>query len=167
MCPDSTHTNCNVNNGTLYYIHLDAFSVYVNKKDRSKTKVGTQKFNKDDYEYDEILSQYRYITFRDKIQQHFVKYSPLFTIDSEMVGHGRRRILMYPTLNIVLEDNDWSIAVELLYNETHVKKITDAERNVFNTIDEELRRYLLKTTSAVYTRDGSWSVSKLQNTTTP
>ncbi len=64
-------------------------------------------------------------------------------------------------MQIVLEDNDWSIAVELLYNELHIKKITDAEKLVFQTIHMDMRNYLISQLGTIYTRNGSWSIEPL------
>lgn len=156
------HTNCNVTNGSLFYMDYKNVLVYTHKKNKDDIKIGTDPDLTSDYKYDENLSQLRFDAFKEKLVTALKTSFPELTDIDSWDGKKRHHILRNDFLIIAFEDNNWSIAIEIiLCLEKEQETATNEQQKVFDAIEKCVRDTLLLCTPTIYTRNGSWSIEPL------
>lgn len=155
-------TNCNVTNGSLFYMDYKNVLVYTHKKNKDDIKIGTDPDLTSDYKYDEDLSQLRFDAFRDKFVTTLTTTFPELTEIDEWKGKKRHIIMETDYIQIAFEDNNWSVAVEIILNINDESETTsDEQQQAFDAIETCVRDTLLQCAPTIYTRNGSWATEEL------
>lgn len=155
-------TNCNIANGSLFYMDYKNVLVYTHKKNKGNIKIGTDPDLTADYKYDEDLSQLRFDAFRDKFVTTLMAAFPELKEVDEWKGKKRHIIMENDCVQIAFEDNNWSVAVEIILNlNDETEGTTEEQQQVFDAIETCVRDTLLLCVPTIYTRNGSWSTEPL------
>ena len=114
--------------------------------------------NPDIYRFDDTLTQARFDSFKKqfvkKMQDKFKSLKP-----HDITTKGKHQLLMNDMFIIAFEDNDWSVAVELLENPK--SKNPNLRPNLFPNFQKGMRDILLDLVGEIHIRTGSWSTQKM------
>lgn len=151
--------NCTVDPGEgLFYINQKYLNIYHRKDDPTITlpenEIQTEKA--DEYEYDQQLSQNRF----DEIKNQFLtayqkRYKSMKSIDTWNTKKKRHIMLENDMFYVAFEDNDWSIAVELLYKQK--VKSPEYQARIAPSFKRSMRNILLTILPEIELRTGSWT----------
>ncbi len=140
--------NCCVNGEYegLFYIDNDDLCVYL-----AKESIGTDEpmtelrrnipyEDMDNWEYDEITTEWWYGEIINDFKRNFIKVFPSFAPCDTWIGHRfcKHAILENELFYIALEDNDWSTAVELIQKDDHENLQKRHYQNYLNGIKNTL-----------------------------
>ena len=135
--------------------------VYVNINDSNDVKTNNDPAiaqNPDVYRFDDTLTQARFDSFKKqfvkKMQDKFKSLKP-----HDITTKGKHQLLMNDMFIIAFEDNDWSVAVELLENPK--SKNPNLRPNLFPNFQKGMRDILLDLVGEIHIRTGSWSTQKM------
>lgn len=160
--------NVNVSkNDGLYYVSYDDIYVYSNNADPDDVIFQRDIFkfnNAGVYEFDETLSQDNYNemldTIRTKFAAKFKSFIPIdYTTSSTPKYTSKHVILKNKMFCIAVEDNEWSVAIELIANDGF--EAPGLRQQHFNTYYKGLREILLEMFDEIYIRTGSWTSGKI------
>lgn len=101
----------------LYYVDYDYIHMYSSKDDPEKDEIyGAEVDDFDAWEYDDILSQRNFEDFQEMFIRDFLNRFKSFTRSkmNTWLGDACWAIMENNLFYIALEDNEWSIAVELI-----------------------------------------------------
>lgn len=153
----------NYNEGLFYVDYHDIYMYHEatnpsNVIPESKIPAGQE----DKYIYDPDMTQAKYEGFRKKLTDYLTSHFPSMTgvtEDSFQDKAKKKRIIAQNELfAIILEDNIWSIAVEL----KHLTKANKGlQTQMFPSFLEGLRKGLFEQFDTLYVRNGSWSAAPI------
>lgn len=139
----------------LYYVDYDHLYVYHHKDDVNDQRLGRdiKLENFSQYQYDEILSNINMTNFIDTLEEQFRIRFPSFVSCSryEQKSHVIAENHLYM---LALEDNEWSIAVELLAKENNNLGL---QKHHFPILYDQLKYILLTLFPEIHTRIGPWT----------
>lgn len=164
----SAKMNVSVNyNEGLYYVDYKDLYMYHEIKNptniipESKLPAGHEA----EYEFDQDMTQVKYDAFRQKLTDHMVQHFPSMKAADQDTFADRakkKRIIVGNQLfNVILEDNTWSIAVELKLAPKGNKGL---QTQMFPSFLAGLRVGLFNQFETLYVRDGSWSAIPIDKT---
>lgn len=141
-------------NAGLYYV--DYNEIYRFHKKNSDVLLKQNEIPEDDassYEFDQEASQKYFndfiMSFQTSFCSHFSSMHPVDRYDKK-----KHIIAENKLFQIILEDNNWSVAVELL----PVKKSNEGLQNqMFNSFLTGMKNALFEQFDTIYVRDASWS----------
>lgn len=159
-----SNVNVSVNDG-LYYIHYDDVNVYQSKNDPSVlvSKKEIPQNKEDEYVLNLEKSQEQYNTwlqhFTTAMMRRFRSYKKIDTY----LKTDRRLVLQNKMFCVIIENNDWSFAVELISLPNCPYKVL--QRHLFPTFLSGMREILFSLNDTIYVRNGSWSAKPITRNT--
>lgn len=156
-----TKMNINVNfDEGLFYIPYTDFYRYheIKNPDNIVSEKDIPKGKENEYEYDETMTQIVYNSFRTKLAKQLCKQLPSLTCPDDTTAgnahHTKRLLAENKIFQIVLEDNVWSVAVELKRQSGGNRGL---QNQMFKSFLKNLRDALFEQFDIIYVRDGSWT----------
>jgi len=133
----------------LYYVDWDNFLVhfYDEENDRETDEI--------DYEaMQNVMENDLVYTFPTS----FMKRFPSFSRCDKWIGRGERRAIMESSLFYVcLQDNEWSVAVELIQKETYDDRWPALQRRHYKTFLNGMRDCLFELFPELGVYGGAWT----------
>lgn len=161
MAGQKFNVSVNPDKEALFYVDYSCMDVYVNINDSNDVKTNNDPAiaqNPDTYQFDETLTQARFDSFRKQfIKKMQDKFTSLKLHDATI--KGKHQLLINDMFIIAFEDNDWSVAVELLENPKC--KNPDLRPNLFPNFKKGMRDILLDLVDEIHVRTGSWSTQPM------
>lgn len=161
MAGQKFNVSVNPDREALFYVDYSHMDVYVNINDSNDVKTNNDPAiaqNPDVYKFDDTLTQARFDSFKKqfvkKMQDKFKSLKP-----HDITTKGKHQLLMNDMFIIAFEDNDWSVAVELLENPK--SKNPNLRPNLFPNFQKGMRDILLDLVGEIHIRTGSWSTQKM------
>ena len=161
MAGQKFNVSVNPDREALFYVDYSHMDVYVNVNDSNDVKTNNDPEiaqNPDVYRFDDTLTQARFDSFKKqfvkKMQDKFKSLKP-----HDITTKGKHQLLMNDMFIIAFEDNDWSVAVELLENPK--SKNPNLRPNLFPNFQKGMRDILLDLVGEIHIRTGSWSTQKM------
>lgn len=159
MAGQKFNVSVNPDREALFYVDYSHMDVYVNDSNDVKTNNDPAiAQNPDVYRFDDTLTQARFDSFKKqfvkKMQDKFKSLKP-----HDITTKGKHQLLMNDMFIIAFEDNDWSVAVELLENPK--SKNPNLRPNLFPNFQKGMRDILLDLVGEIHIRTGSWSTQKM------
>ena len=151
-----SNVNVSMNDG-LYYVHYDSINLYKNKHDPNDVRPAKliPANLRQDYELDLPLSQANYDTwltnFRAAMRKRYKSYRQI----DKYQKAGKRIILQNDMFHVIIEDNEWSFAVELISRPRY--PYPQLQKHLFTHFFKGMREILLTMTDTLYIRSGSWT----------
>ena len=157
MAGQKFNVSVNPNSEAVFYVDYSLMDVYVNKNNPNDVKTNNDPVieqQADIYQFDETLTQARFDSFKKQfITKMQDKFKSLKSYDETV--KGKHILLTNDSFLIAFEDNDWSVAIELL--ETPKPKDPDIRPNLFPTFKQGIRDVLLELVDTIHLRTGSYS----------
>lgn len=153
-------TNVSVNsNESVFYVDFNNIHRYTSKINPEEHITGyTYKHlndaEKDGYNFDLTLSQEIYNTFRKDLVDMLCKHYKSMSASDRWLGRYRHIIAESDLIYVAIEDNDWSLAVEILRPRTHSKKRQD---QIMSGATRIIRDWLINRYNEVNIRTGNYS----------
>lgn len=164
MAGQKFNVSVNPNREAVFYVDYSKMDVYVNANDANDVKTNNDPAiaqNPDIYQFDETLTQARFDSFKKqfikKMQDKFKSLKP-----QDLTAKGKHQLLMNDMFIVAFEDNDWSVAVELLENP--MSKNPNLRPNLFPNFKKGMRDVLLDLVDEIHVRTGSWSTQRMTKT---
>lgn len=147
----------NYNEGLFY---VDFKNIYMYHQNDNPATVILEKDlpedTQDEYSFDAAMSQANFESFKTKFTKDITTKFPSIQPTDEWLDKSKTRhvIMSNKLFNIVIEDNNWSLAVEL----TMVPKGNQGlQSQMFPSVLKGIRESLLSQFDTIYARNGSWS----------
>lgn len=149
------NVNVSLNDG-LYYIHYNSINVYKSKQNPNDLRTIDQipPQQKSTFHLDLKLSQANYDQWLKKFRELMTKRFPSLQIIDQYLKRDQRIILQNSLFQIIIEDNEWSFAVELISRTDCPYKAF--QKHLFTQFFKGMRDNLLTITETIYVRSGSW-----------
>lgn len=151
-------------NGRLFYVDYDYFNMYYRKDDPEEDSISASEYydlteeKQKNYEYDETLSQIYYDDFKEELTERILKRYKSFNPSNRHIGRYKHIELSNKLFHIVLEDNEWSVAVEILPNESGKPGF---QKRQLDQVAKGVRNILLDMFPTIHTRNGPWLSNEL------
>lgn len=141
----------------LFYIPYNYIHVYRLKTDKSKYLLERDitPDEADQYVFDKKRSQSRYDLWINSIVYQLTKRFKTYSRVDKYPAPNKRILLENSMFQIVIEDNKWSFAVELINRPGY--KYPALQTKLFKNFFKGLREILLNNTDVIYTRNGTYS----------
>lgn len=153
----------------LYYIDTDDFQVYVSNEAEPETKLlGELDYSMltgGGWTYDAALSEQGLGDILDSFAERFIQMFPSFSRTGADVWIDRtRRVILENTLFCVaVEDNEWSVAVELLQKEFDgCADLTGFQRRFFKSYLSGMEKCLLEVLPGIGIYTGPWTSARIR-----
>lgn len=148
-------TNLNVDNlSGLFYI--DYKDIFIYNKPNDSNFIKQKDINPDElnnYEFNQDASQAHYNNCIDKISDYMANNFDSM-LKTDLREKKKHIIAANQLFQVTLEDNDWSVAVQLL----PVKKANKGlQKQMYYAFLHGLRNALFEQFDTLYVRNGSWS----------
>lgn len=163
MATVKMNVSVNYNEGLYYVDYKDIFMYHeIKNPSNISTESKIPAGHESEYEYDPDMTQANYEAFRKKLTNYMTSNFPSMQAakpDTFSDRAKKKRIIAQNKLfEIILEDNVWSVAVELKW----IKKgKTGLQTQMFPSFLAGLRKGLFEQLDTIYIRDGSWSASPI------
>ena len=134
----------------LYYIDTDDFQVYVSDGPEPETK---------------LLGELDYFALTDSFAERFIQMFPSFsrTGADVWIDRTRRAILENTLFCVAVEDNEWSVAVELLQKEFDgCADLTGFQRRFFKSYLSGMEKCLLEVLPGIGIYTGPWTSARIR-----
>lgn len=147
----------------LFYVNYNNIYMFKDKNNPSKFVKGTEipSGDEDKYEYDADMTQVMYDGIRKKITDYMTThFNSMQAVQDEYLNKSKsRRVIARNTLfSVVIEDNVWSIAVELINNP---KGNAGLQSQMFTSFANGLRNALFEQFDELYVRTGSYTADPI------
>lgn len=155
--------NCNVNTGIgekVYYVDNDLLQLYYEKANPEHIVFGKELTieNSSQYEYDQDESQQFFDDTINNIKTQLMKKFKSLKETNHWNGRRKHVILESDSFEIALEDNEWSIAFELLMKPDGNAGL---KKNNAKSFGKGLRDILLDNFEKIYIRTSAWTCGKV------
>lgn len=140
----------------LFYVDWNDLHIYTNTQDPDDAITGKDipQDKQAEYSYDADLSQANFEAFKDRFCTAMAKhFKSLQTVDY-WKGRKRHVIMDNKLFLIAFEDNDWSLAVEVLLKDGARKGL---QKQMTKSFIKGTKKILLKEFGTIYIRTGSWT----------
>lgn len=148
--------NVSLNDG-LYYISYNSVNVYKSKQNPQDLKTIDQIAPQDraQFDLDLPLSQANYDAWLESFRKAMRKRYPSYRIIDKYLKRDQRIVLENNMFQVIIEDNEWSFAVELI----SIPKCPYQafQKHLFPQFFKGMREILFTITETIYIRNGSWS----------
>lgn len=151
-------------NDRLYYVNYDYFQVFRHKTDPEKDLLNITQYyelskdKQDEYAYDETISQENYNDFKNELVCRMTKRYKSMTAKDRWLGRSQHAICSNALFHVALEDNEWSVAVELIATSDGSPNL---QKRHISSYAKSLRNILLDMFPEIYIRTGAWTSSPL------
>lgn len=115
------------------------------------------------WEYDYACSEDEYEYFIESFTADFVKRFPSFDVDEGWLNQDQRVILSNKLFYVCLEDNEWSIAVELVAKEDGEPSIHGLQASLSQKYLNGIRGALFLQFEHLYIRTSAWTSGRIEN----
>ena len=148
--------NVSLNDG-LYYISYESVNVYKSKQNPQDLKTINQIAPQDraQFDLDLPLSQANYDAWLESFRKAMHKRYPSYRIIDKYLKRDQRIVLENNMFRVIIEDNEWSFAVELISIPKCQYKAF--QKHLFPQFFKGMREILFTITETIYIRNGSWS----------
>lgn len=158
-------TNLNVDNlSGLFYI--DYKDIFIYNKPNDSNFIKQKDINPDElnnYEFNQDASQAHYNNCIDKISDYMANNFDSM-LKTDLREKKKHIIAANQLFQVTLEDNDWSVAVQLL----PIKKANKGlQKQMYYAFLHGLRNALFEQFDTLYVRNGSWSQIAITNNDDP
>lgn len=156
--------NCNVKTEygeSIYYIDNDFIQYYYKKDDPYLTPILGKYIAPEDrnlFEYDQDTSQIEFEAVIDLLKEQLMHRFKSLSPCDKWIGRHKHAILENKCFYIALEDNEWSIAIELLIKDD--ANIHLQRKNAIN-FGKGIRDILLKNFDVIHIRTSTWTSERL------
>ena len=143
----------------LYYIDKKFFDVY-SKVDECGERAFVFSDEADDtYEYDELESEFTRDSFEYSFMEIVKKRYPSFDHVDKWISRSRRALLENKLFYIVTEDNQGSVAIELIQKESEYgsEDLVGLQMGLYLKYLEGIKNILLDMYGEVKIRTGAWT----------
>lgn len=140
----------------LYYVHYDSINLYrsVSDKEDIRMKKDIPAGQTGKYNLDLTVSQANYNAWLETFLTAMQKRYPSLKRVDRYEKRGQRLVLENSMFQVMIEDNEWSFAVELISNRK--AKYQGLQKHLFGQFLKGMREILLQITETIYVRSGSW-----------
>ena len=152
----------------LYYVDNDFLDVYLprdfdgeNAEDYAISP-RDDGFDYDLYEYDEVGSYYVRSDFEYELSERLIDRFPSFERVDKWIGRERRALLENKLFYVVVEDNMWSVAVELIQKEDPYGDLVGLQIGLHERYLEAIKNILLDMHGEVGIYTGAWTSSTIK-----
>lgn len=163
MATPKANVSVSYNEG-LFYVDYDNIYMYQHKQNPNCmiTGIELKDKNPEEYTFSEELMQLRYETFRKKLAESLCNKFPSMQKagpdDFQDKRQTKRIITQNELFHVIIEDNTWSLAVELKHKP---KGNTGLQTQMFPSFLEGLRQALFEQFDTLYVRTSSWSAEPI------
>lgn len=143
----------------LYYVDNDFLDVYSKRDSEGEWDYVSFRDADDTYEYDEDASRFE----RDEFEWSFIEAMkarfPSFEYINKWISRTRRALLENKLFYVVVEDNQWSIAIELIQKEGEYggEKMVGLQIGLYKRYLEGIQEILLELNGEVGIYCGAWT----------
>lgn len=152
----------------LYYIDCDYFDTYVRVDDETyecesclADELSYDDLTSGEWSFDEALTGFTYNEIIDEFKENFVKLFPSFCeVEPYWIGwrNTKKVILENELFQIATEDNEWSVAVELLQKD---EAPIGLQLGLYKRYLDGIAKALLKILPTIGTYGGAWTSGHL------
>ena len=150
------NVNVSLNDG-LYYIHYNSVNVYKSKQNPKDLRTIDQipSHQRNQFNLDLPLSQANYDAWLEQFRKAMCKRYKSYRIVDKYLKRTQRIVLENNMFQVIIEDNEWSFAVELISIPQCPYKAF--QKHLFSQFFKGMREILFTITETIYIRNGSWS----------
>ena len=153
----------------LFYIdkdYLDVYMKYDSEEDCFKTKtlgeLSYQELTGGEWEFDDVTSRATQECILDHFMEEFCKVTPSFQRCTKQPWRDSQQILLENGLfYIAIEDNEWSLAVELIQKEDPYTSLCGLQWWHYQTYINKMLAVLLNQLPSVGTYGGPWTSGRV------
>ena len=154
----SRNVSVNYNEGLFY---VDFKNIYMYHKKDNPSQIVLEKDLPDNaqeqtkYKFDAPMSQANFEAFKTKFVDQITTQFPSMQPTDEWLNKSKTRhvIMTNKLFNVVIENNNWSLAIELTMAP---KGNTGLQAQMFPSFIKGIRTALLNQFDTIYVRNGSW-----------
>lgn len=152
----------------LYFVDNDFLDVYLPKDfdgenaDENAISPRDDGFDYDMYEYDEVGSYFRRADFEYELMEAILERFNSFERVDKWISRGRRAILENKLFYIVVEDNMWSLAVELIQKEDPYGDLVGLQMGLYARYLDAIKEILLDMHGEVGIYTGAWTSATIK-----
>lgn len=146
-------------NDTVYYVDYTKMDVYEHKTTHEIVTAADDKYIKhpDNYQYKQDLTQLKFDNFKSAfIKAMQAQFPSLKAVDKTV--RGVHYLLENNMFQIGFEDNDWSVAVELIQKKC---KNPGLQANLYPSFSTGMRDILITQVGEIHLRTGSWTTDTI------
>ena len=150
----------------LYYIDNDDYYVYTLANDLSDSSelrlmrdLSYEELTGADWSYDELETESELDDIKECFIAEFIKLFPSFErVDKTYISASRLAILENKLFYICMEDNEWSIAVELIQREDpYDDHLVGLQKRHYERYLDGIKKCLLRRLPSISYRCGAWT----------
>lgn len=151
-----SNVNVSLRDG-LYYVHYDSMNLYRSKTNPNDLRPITAipKGQQSKFNFDKPASQWKYDKWLDSFCDSITKLFPSFQRIDRYEKTTRRFVMENTLFSIVIEDNGWGFAIELIANPKC--PYPNLQNHHFDRFFTGIRTVLLNSVDTIYVRTGSWT----------
>lgn len=153
----------------LFYIDTDDFQVYVSDGPEPETKLLGEldyfALTGDGWKYSADLSEQELGDILDRFMERFIQMFPSFsrTGPDTWMDRTRRVILENTLFCVAVEDNEWSVAVELLQKEFEDgMDLTGFQKRYYKSYLSGMQKCLLEILPGIGIYTGPWTSGRIR-----
>ncbi len=144
----------------LYYVDNDFLDVY-SKTDENGDVISCslRELEDDGFEYDEMASTWNRDDFEFTFIEQMKTRFPSFEYVNKWISRTRRALLENKLFYVVVEDNQWSIAIELIQKEDEYggEEMAGLQIGLYKRYLEGIKEILLELNGEVGIYSGAWT----------
>ncbi len=143
----------------LYFVDNDFLDVYSNENEYGEIKYCSLREADDGFEYCECESYFRRKDFEILLVEEMICRFPSFEFVDRWISRSRKAILENKLFYVVLEDNEWSMAVELIQKEDEYGSgaMIGLQMGLYREYLEGIKEILLDMNGEVGIYTGAWT----------
>lgn len=154
----------------LYFVDNDFLDVYSKLVDAEKNVYDCRSLrdvDEDGYEYDEVESQWKMDEFRYEFCEAMRRRFPSFEFVDKWISNTRLALLENDLFYVVCEDNQWSMAIELIQKEGEYggEEKVGLQMGLYRKYLKGIEEILLDLNGEVGTYKGAWTSGVLYKIT--
>lgn len=146
----------------LFYVDCDELDIYYHREKTEECKLSKDIPYQEitNWVYDDYLSDENYLEFCDMLTESIskkIKSLRTPTHEEEREERRGRLLLINQLFRVVIVDNEWSKAVELLQNEDNSYNIENLQKKHFQTYEKVLKQSLFEQFDTLGIYSGPWT----------
>ncbi|MBQ4447460.1 MAG: hypothetical protein II897_04115 [Clostridia bacterium] len=147
----------------LYFVDNEFLDVYSKKNEDGELEYATLREADNGFEYDEAESYFNYEDFKKRFAEAMKERFRSFDYIGKWISNDRFALLENKLFYVVLEDNQWSIAVELIQKEGEYggEELVGLQMGLYLKYLEGMKNILLDMHGEVGTYSGAWTSGRI------
>lgn len=150
----------------LYYIDNDDFQIYTSGSETVLLgELDYPSLVSGNWKYDAVLSEHELGSILDSFMESFVRMFPSFAQPRETtwIDRSRRAILENTLFYVAIEDNEWSVAVELLQKDFDgCENLVGLQQRHYKSYLSGMEKCLLEILPGIGIYAGPWTSGRIQ-----